>query len=46
MGVTALVGTDKAGFVIRSDDDRSTWRIEGPLFKGWKVTASARDAAG
>ncbi len=45
MGVTALVGTDKAGFLMRSDDRRS-WRIEEPLFKGWKVTASARDAGG
>ena len=45
MGVTALVGTDKAGFVVRSDD-RKSWRIDEPLFKGWKVTASARTPEG
>jgi photosystem II stability/assembly factor-like uncharacterized protein len=46
MGVTALVGTDRAGFLVRSDTKRSSWTIDGPLFKGWKVTASARDAGG
>jgi photosystem II stability/assembly factor-like uncharacterized protein len=44
-GVVALVGTDKGGFVLRSDD-RAAWRIEGPVFKGWKVSASGRDASG
>ncbi len=46
MGVTLVVGTDKGGFVYRSDDSRQKWRIEGPFFKGWKVTAAARAGDG
>ena len=46
MGVQAIVGTDKAAFLLRSDSARNQWSIEGPLFKGWKVTATTRDAAG
>ena len=46
MGVVAMVGTDKAAFLIRGDDARKSWKIEGPIFKGWKVTATARDASG
>ncbi|MCG8407239.1 MAG: hypothetical protein MI923_18735 [Phycisphaerales bacterium] len=41
MSVTVIVGTAKGGFVLRSDDRRS-WQIEGPFFKGWKVTTVAR----
>jgi len=44
--VQAIVGTDKGAFLLRSDDSRSDWEIEGPLFKGWKVTASLRDQRG
>ncbi|MHC4415996.1 MAG: WD40/YVTN/BNR-like repeat-containing protein [Planctomycetota bacterium] len=46
MAVLAIVGTDKAAFLLRSDRARKDWRIEGPLFKGWKVTAAARDGSG
>lgn len=46
MGVVAIVGTDKAAFVLRSDKARRNWTIDGPHFKGWKVTASTRDAKG
>ena len=42
MGVKVVVGTDKGGFLLRSDDARSDWQIEGPFFKGWKLTATAR----
>jgi len=45
MSVTVVVGTSKGGFVYRSQD-RRTWSIEGPLFKGWKVTAVGRDLEG
>lgn len=39
--MTVLVGTRKGGFLLRSGPgDR--WQLEGPLFKGWKVTASTR----
>lgn len=46
MGVVGIVGTDKAAFLVRSGSDRKAWKIEGPLFKGWKVTASARTPSG
>jgi photosystem II stability/assembly factor-like uncharacterized protein len=45
MTVEVLVGTVKGAFVLRSED-RKRWAVEGPLFKGWKVTAAARDARG
>ena len=38
MGVRLLVGTAKGGFWVTSDDHRE-WAVEGPFFKGWKVTA-------
>ncbi len=46
MGVTVMVGTDRAAFLYRSDAARKTWALQGPLFKGWKVTTGARDARG
>jgi photosystem II stability/assembly factor-like uncharacterized protein len=46
MKVVAIAGTDKGGFLLRSDAARRRWAIEGPLFKGWKVTAAARAADG
>jgi BNR/Asp-box repeat len=46
MGVVVLAGTEKGGFVCRSGPDRKRWEIEGPLFKGWKVTASTRAPSG
>ena len=41
MGVRLLVGTAKGGFRVTSDDRRE-WKVEGPFFKGWKVTAGLR----
>ncbi len=46
MSVTVVAGTDKGGFLIRSDNNRRDWRIEGPIFKGWKVTAVGRNGEG
>ncbi len=46
MGVVVVVGTAKGAFILRSNKDRKSWEIEGPLFKGWKVTTAARDADG
>lgn len=46
MGVFVIVGTEKGAFVCRSGHDRQRWDIEGPLFKGWKVTASGRSPSG
>jgi photosystem II stability/assembly factor-like uncharacterized protein len=37
MGVLALVGTRKGLFVLRAEDDRSSWHAEGPLLEGWGV---------
>lgn len=38
MGVTVAVGTEKGAYLARSDGPRSEWDLEGPLFKGWRVT--------
>jgi len=46
MSLLALIGTDKGLFLLRTDDERASWSIDGPTFKGWKITATARDAAG
>ncbi len=42
MPISVLVGTTKGGFVLRSDDRRE-WSIDGPVFKGWKLTAATRN---
>jgi len=46
MGVRVIVGTQKGGFICESDARRGEWRVKEPLFKGWKVTASARTNGG
>ena len=46
MGVTVVVGTSKGAFLLRSDESRVQWTIDGPLFKGWTVTAAERLASG
>ena len=38
--MTLIVGTEKGAFLCRPD------AIEGPLFKGWRVTATARTNTG
>jgi photosystem II stability/assembly factor-like uncharacterized protein len=45
MSTLLIVGTEKGAFLCRSKD-RASWRVEGPFFKGWKVTASARAPSG
>lgn len=42
---TLAVGTDKGGWLLRSDD-RATWDLEGPFFPGWRVTAFGQAADG
>ena len=37
MGVLALVGTRKGLFLLRADDGRNSWDVEGPLLDGWGV---------
>ncbi|MPZ16961.1 MAG: exo-alpha-sialidase [Luteitalea sp.] len=46
MQVVLIVGTAKGAFIARSDAARRTWDIEGPIFKGWKVTSTARTPSG
>lgn len=46
MTVVVIIGTEKGAFVARTNAERRGWRIEGPLFKGWKVTASGRSPSG
>lgn len=46
MSVVVIIGTEKGAFVARATSERRNWQIEGPLFKGWKVTASGRSPSG
>ena len=32
-----MIGTQKGGFLLWSDQDRKEWSMEGPLLKGWEV---------
>ncbi len=45
MGTVVIVGTEKGGFICRSENKRE-WTVEGPLFKGWKLTATTRSPSG
>lgn len=42
MSIQLFIGTAKGAFVARSNDDRTNWAVEGPVFKGWNVTAVSR----
>lgn len=46
MRVRVVVGTEKGAFVCSSDAERRRWQVEGPVFKGWKVTATGRSPSG
>ncbi|MCA8959025.1 MAG: exo-alpha-sialidase, partial [Planctomycetes bacterium] len=46
MSAVVIIGTAKGAFVLRPDATRAHWSIEGPLFRGWKVTASSRSQDG
>ncbi len=35
--VRVLVGTVKGAFILRSDEHRKDWTVEGPHFPGWEV---------
>ncbi|WGW02236.1 WD40/YVTN/BNR-like repeat-containing protein [Tropicibacter oceani] len=41
--VTVLVGTTKGLFLLRSDEDRQTWRTLGPLCGGWGINHAIGD---
>jgi photosystem II stability/assembly factor-like uncharacterized protein len=46
MRVIVIAGTEKGAFVCTTDGQRSQWEVRGPLFKGWRVTASGRSPSG
>jgi photosystem II stability/assembly factor-like uncharacterized protein len=46
MGVIVAVGTEKGAYLLRSEGASSGWDLEGPLFKGWKVTTFGRAGDG
>src|SRR5688500_19755153 len=41
--VALLVGTMKGAFLLRSDEARKKWRVEGPHFQGFAVYALMHD---
>ena len=43
MGVVILAGTRKGLFLLRSDENRRDWEVEGPLLTGWEVFHATRD---
>ena len=46
MSRTVLIGTRKGLFLLRSDESRRRWEVEGPLLTGWEVfhaTVDPRD---
>ena len=43
MGVAVLAGTRKGLFVLRSDESRRAWSLDGPLLRGWSVYHAIRD---
>lgn len=46
MRIVVIAGTEKGAFLCTSNRERRDWEIIGPIFKGWKVTASARSPSG
>jgi photosystem II stability/assembly factor-like uncharacterized protein len=43
MGVLLLVGTRKGLFLVRGDDDRRSFQLEGPLLPGWSINHAIAD---
>ena len=44
MARAILVGTRKGLFVLRGDDDRRSWEVEGPFLSGWEIFHAVKDA--
>jgi photosystem II stability/assembly factor-like uncharacterized protein len=42
-GFALLVGTMKGAFVLRSDESRKKWKVEGPHFRGFALYAMLHD---
>ena len=43
MGALLLVGTRKGLFLLRADEGRRDWELEGPLLTGWSVFHAIQD---
>ena len=43
MGVLLLAGTRKGLFLLRGDDERRNWELDGPLLTGWSVFHAMQD---
>ena len=43
MGALLLVGTRKGLFLVRGDDERRSFEVEGPLLPGWQVNHAVLD---
>ena len=43
MAVLLLIGTRKGLFLIRGDDERRSFEIEGPLLPGWSINHAVLD---
>jgi hypothetical protein len=37
------IGTKKGLFLLRGDDERASWEVEGPVLAGWAVYHALRD---
>ena len=37
MSVVILAGTRKGLFLLRGEEDRRTWEVEGSFLTGWEV---------
>jgi photosystem II stability/assembly factor-like uncharacterized protein len=46
LAVVVIVGTDKGGVLVRSDEQREHWDPGELTFRGWRVTAATRDPGG
>ncbi len=44
--VYVCVGTQKGGFLLRSDEGRKEWSVEGPLLGGWGIRDLSLDTRG
>lgn len=44
MGVLVLTGTRKGLFLLRGDEGRRKWELEGPLLAGWEIYHAIVDA--
>ena len=43
MGALILAGTRKGLFLLRGDEGRRDWKLEGPLLPGWEIFHAVLD---